>query len=59
MTDGLRLPGGVVNIACQAYAAHVPESPPLAMTVFYDVHCPYSDRVLAWLADLGPGRRGA
>ena len=23
------------------------------MTVFYDVHCPYSDRVLAWLADLG------
>jgi hypothetical protein len=28
---------------------------PLAMTVFYDVHCPYSDRVLAWLADLGRG----
>lgn len=23
------------------------------MTVFYDIHCPYSDRVLAWLADLG------
>jgi len=22
--------------------------------VFYDVHCPYSDRVLSWLADLGP-----
>jgi hypothetical protein len=27
--------------------------PPLELTVFYDVHCPYSDRVLAWLADLG------
>ena len=26
---------------------------PLALTVFYDVHCPYSDRVLAWLAALG------
>lgn len=25
----------------------------LELTVFYDVHCPYSDRVLAWLADLG------
>ena len=26
---------------------------PLALTVFYDVHCPYSDRVLTWLAELG------
>ena len=35
----------------------MPEAPgsaaPLALTVFYDVHCPYSDRVLTWLADLG------
>lgn len=29
---------------------------PLALTIFYDVHCPYSDRVLTWLADLGPAR---
>ena len=37
----------------------MPDAPrpvaPLALTVFYDVHCPYSDRVLTWLADLGPG----
>lgn len=31
----------------------VPVVPPLRLTVFYDVHCPYSDRVLAWLAELG------
>ena len=35
----------------------MPDAPrtaaPLALTVFYDVHCPYSDRVLTWLADLG------
>jgi hypothetical protein len=31
----------------------VAEQPAVPLTVFYDVHCPYSDRVLAWLADLG------
>jgi predicted DsbA family dithiol-disulfide isomerase len=35
------------------YPARVPDPAPLQLTVFYDVHCPYSDRVLAWLADLG------
>jgi hypothetical protein len=28
---------------------------PLALTVFYDIHCPYSDRVLGWLDELQPG----
>ena len=39
--------------ARRPYPARVTTSAPLELTVFYDVHCPYSDRVLAWLADLG------
>lgn len=33
-----------------AYAA------PLELTVWYDYHCPYSDRAVAWLIGLGPER---
>lgn len=29
---------------------------PLPLTVWYDVQCPYSDRVLRWLDRLGPAR---
>lgn len=29
---------------------------PLELTVWYDYHCPYSDRAVAWLLGLGPQR---
>lgn len=39
----------------EAYDRAVPDPTPFPLTVYYDVHCPYSDRVLAWLAELGRG----
>jgi hypothetical protein len=35
----------------------MPESPPLELTVWYDYHCPYSQRVVEWLLGLAPGGR--
>ncbi len=31
-----------------------PFASPIEVTVFFDYHCPYSDRAVAWLESLGP-----
>lgn len=31
-----------------------PDGPPLDLTVWYDYHCPYSQRAVEWLIGLGP-----
>jgi hypothetical protein len=36
--------------------AATPDDPPLELTVWYDYHCPYSDRVVGWLLGLAPDR---
>jgi hypothetical protein len=33
-----------------------PDAPPLDLTVWYDYHCPYSQRAVEWLVGLAPDR---